>query len=96
MARLGDGWIINNSAAQFPPLLEKLNGYLGAAGRDPQSFGLDARITLRSTPADAVGKEIERWRGFGVSHLCVNTMGMGFTSMDQHLETVRQFKLMAS
>lgn len=96
MARLGDGWISNNSAAQFPPLLEKLNHYLQAAGRDPQSFGLDARINLRSIPANALDKEIETWRGFGVTHLCVNTMGMGFTSVDQHLEAVRRFQSLAS
>jgi probable F420-dependent oxidoreductase len=96
MARVGDGWISNNSAAHFPPLFEKLNRYLQAAERDPQSFGLDARITLKNIPADAVDREIETWRGFGVTHLCVNTMGLGFTSIDQHLEAVRRFKSLAS
>lgn len=92
MARLGDGWIINNRFEDFPPMLERLNTYLANNGRDPNAFGLDARITLKNTPLDRAGAEAEGWRAAGVTHLCVNTMEIGLKSVDEHLETVRQFK----
>jgi probable F420-dependent oxidoreductase len=94
MAALGDGWICNNRVHQFPALHARLNTFLAEVGRDPQTFGLDARITLQNLPAntDAWAQEAETWRSYGVTHLCVNTMGLGFTSLSQHVETIHQFK----
>ena len=94
MARLGDGWIYNNRLQDFPAMRDSLNTYLAQAGRDPQTFGLDVRITLQNLPdsTDAWAQEAEAWRSYGVTHLCVNTMGLGYTSLSQHVETIRRFK----
>jgi hypothetical protein len=34
------------------------------------------------------------WRELGATHLGVNTMGAGFTSVAEHLDAVRAFKTM--
>lgn len=30
------------------------------------------------------------WEDLGATHLCVNTMGMGFTEIDQHLQALAE------
>jgi hypothetical protein len=34
----------------------------------------------------------ESWRQLGATHLAVNTMRAGFSSPEQHIEAIRQFK----
>jgi len=93
MARLADGWIANQTTPEkFRMAVEKLRGYLSQAGREPHTFGLDMRIALKTTPRDQWGKEVEVWRGLGVTHLCFNTMGAGLTSVQQHIDAIRDFK----
>jgi probable F420-dependent oxidoreductase len=93
MARLGDGWIANQTAPEkFQVAVEKLRGYLSQAGRDLSAFGLDMRIGLKASPRDQWGKEVEVWRGLGVTHLCFNTMGAGLTSAQQHIDAIQYFK----
>ncbi len=85
--RLGDGW--------FPmippgPRLDEAKAIVAAgaqeAGRDPSSIGMEGRVSW--TPEgglDMVLDHVERWRAVGATHLEVNTMGAGFSSVDDHL-----------
>lgn len=93
VARLADGW--------FPQLrpddnaraaLERLRGYAREAGRDPSSIGIEARITLATGTPDDWAKSLAAWRDLGATHVSLNTMGGGFTSLDQHVEALRRFK----
>ncbi|MBZ0283646.1 MAG: LLM class F420-dependent oxidoreductase [Anaerolineae bacterium] len=93
MARLGDGWIAN-----YMPLeklrveIEKVRGYVVEAGRDPATFGIDTRIHITRTAQDGWAKEATQLAAMGVTHAAVNTMGAGFTTLNQHLEVLAQFK----
>jgi alkanesulfonate monooxygenase SsuD/methylene tetrahydromethanopterin reductase-like flavin-dependent oxidoreductase (luciferase family) len=96
MARLGDGWMPNTMPLdQGRVMIEKLHGYLREEGRDPAAFGIDVRISARLTPADQWAAEIAAWRDLGATHVCINTMSMGFTTLDQHLDVIAQFKPVA-
>ncbi len=96
MARLGDGWISNTrTLAQGREQVARLREYLQAAGRDPASFGIDIRINARLTPEADWAAEIAGWRALGATHVCVNTMGMGFTRLEQHLDVLRRFMAVA-
>ncbi len=97
MARLGDGWIANTmTPEQGRPLVEKLRAYLVAEGRDPAAFGIDIRVNASKTPEAAWAEYVAGWRALGATHVCVNTMGMGFTRLEQHLDVLRRFKAAAA
>jgi probable F420-dependent oxidoreductase len=93
MARLGDGWITN--PMPFEKLradLENLHDYMEQAGRSPKKFGVDVRISVSKTPQNEWAREASHFEKLGITHLSFNTMGAGFTSLDQHLDALRRFK----
>lgn len=97
LARLGDGWLPNSMPAkQLVPEVEKVRGYVAEAGRDPRTFGIDVRMSLKVTPEAEWPQEAALWRAQEVSHLCLVTMGVGFTSPDQHLAAFSRFKAAVS
>ena len=88
VGRLADGW--------FPmfgpgPRLDEARGVVDEAardaGRDPASIGMEGRVSWQGD-LDAVLAAIEAWRQIGATHLTVNTMGAGLTTVDEHLEAL--------
>jgi alkanesulfonate monooxygenase SsuD/methylene tetrahydromethanopterin reductase-like flavin-dependent oxidoreductase (luciferase family) len=93
MARLGDGWIPNwMPMERLQTTLATLRGYIADEERNPAQFGIDVRIHVTRTPEADWRREAEQLAAMGVTHLCINTMGAGYTRLDQHLDTVRCFK----
>lgn len=93
IAAIGDGWF-----PQFTPsdagrgLIERLHRYIREADRDPASVGIEGRMTLRGDEPDPWLERARQWRALGVSHLTVNTMGVGLTTPRSHLEAALRFK----
>jgi probable F420-dependent oxidoreductase len=89
--RLADGWF-----PQVPPGhgLEEARAIVEQAardaGRDPTELGMEGRVTLGGEGVQKLAEQAERWREAGASHLSVNTMGAGLTSIDHHLEALEQ------
>jgi probable F420-dependent oxidoreductase len=88
--RLGDGW--------FPmvvpgPELDEARAIVDeaavAAGRDPAAIGMDGRVSWTGD-ADRFVDHVGRWRKAGASHLSVNTMNTGLTTVDQHLAAIER------
>lgn len=93
MAIQGDGWMPNTMPLdQLTAMLEILRSYLTESGRDPHDFGVDFRISFNRTPESEWAETIERLQALNISHICFNTMGMGFVTVDQHIDTIRRFK----
>ena len=95
-ARLADGWI---TLPHFRPgpaaqqTVDRLHGLVREAGRDPAAFGIEGRMALAQVPAEERAKEIDAWRAMrGITHLCVNTMGLGLPSPEEHVRTLERFK----
>jgi probable F420-dependent oxidoreductase len=92
LARLGDGWF-----PQLPPdekcraAIEKIATYARDAGRDPKTIGIEGRMTISPESADTWARQIEAWKELGATHLSVNTMKVGLTTPDAHIEAIRQF-----
>lgn len=91
--RLGDGWF-----PQRPPgdemrgQVERMRGYAEAVGRTPESIGIEARLTLKDLPEAQWAKFVEDWRELGATHLCINTMGAGYQSPQEHIDALRRAK----
>jgi probable F420-dependent oxidoreductase len=95
-ARLADGWITLPSFRPGPAgqqTVDRLHGLVREAGRDPAAFGIEARMALAKVPADERANEIAAWRAMrGITHLCINTMGLGLPGPEDHDRTLERFK----
>jgi probable F420-dependent oxidoreductase len=87
VGRLADGWF----PPQIPPgerLYEARQTVRNAAleaGRDPDSIGMEGRVSWTGGDLDKLARQAGKWRDAGATHLSVNTMGSSFESVDQHL-----------
>lgn len=85
IGRLADGW--------FPMMgpgsgLDYARGIVEkaavAAGRDPAAIGMEGRASW-SGDDDAAISEVTAWADAGATHLSINTMGAGLSTVDDHL-----------
>lgn len=92
-ARLADGWFpLRLPDDDARAMIERLHGYLAAAGRNPATFGIEASLNVRDGDETVWAARAAGWRALGATHLCVNTMGAGFRSPQAHIEALRQVK----
>src|SRR5579862_6966039 len=60
LARIADGWMPNRRPPEgWAPVVERVRGYVRAAGRDPSAFGLEARVNSANTTPDQWRAETE-------------------------------------
>ncbi len=86
-ARVADGFFPNSVDQETQERnLAIIREELERTGRDPASFGLEPRISLGNKTPDDWKREFEWWRDRGITHLSINTMGAGYTSIDDHLD----------
>jgi probable F420-dependent oxidoreductase len=83
--RLGDGWF--PMVGPGPKLEQALHSVVQAAteaGRDPTEIAMEGRVSW-SGNADELADGLSLWADAGASHVSINTMGAGLTSVDDHL-----------
>jgi probable F420-dependent oxidoreductase len=91
VGRLGDGWFPQyRDPAQLPEGIARVKEAAAAAGRDPEAIGFEARVQA-SLGTDAAVELGQRWIEAGATHLGINTMDAGFTSVRAHIEAVQAF-----
>ena len=61
---------------------------LERAGRDRRGFGIEARITVSSGTPDDWRRQAASWREMDATHISLNTMKGGYTSIDEHLDAL--------
>ena len=100
-ARLGDGWLpqfggfeadgktVNAAGRDY---IQKMRGYITEAGRDPDAFQIDGRVTLGNRKPEECAAEVEAWRELGATHVSLNTMRAGLSTPDAHIDAMRRFK----
>ena len=95
-ARLADGWITLQTFRPGPAsqqIIDRLHGLLREAGRDPAAFGIEGRVALAKLSPAEWAKELAAWRAMrGITHLCVNTMGLGLPGPEEHVRTLERFE----
>ena len=93
IARFGDGWFPQLSPDdKYRAIFDKLCAYLGEAGRDPSTIGIEARISLRGRSVEECAQEARQWKHLGASHLAINTMNCGFSTASGHIDAMAKFK----
>jgi probable F420-dependent oxidoreductase len=74
----------------WPATLEKVREWRSKAGKDPNDFGIDARVNLATGTPDDWRKAADEWRALGATHLTVNTMNGGLRGPDEHVKRLRE------
>lgn len=88
--RLGDGWFpMLKPGPALEDAREQVSAAARAAGRDPDSIGMEARINWSADP-DAVAQAVQAWRTTGATHVSVNTMNAGLASVDDHIAALQR------
>ena len=88
MGRLADGWLpMMTPGPELDEAMTTIAASAEAAGRDPQSIGMEGRITWAGD-LDQVKHEAEQWRALGATHIAINTMGSGLVGVDAHVEVL--------
>jgi probable F420-dependent oxidoreductase len=88
--RLGDGWF---PQVRPGPDLDAARAVVEQAaveaGRDPAAIGMEGRVSWTGD-AGKIVDHADRWRKAGASHLSVNTMNTGLTTVDEHLAALER------
>jgi probable F420-dependent oxidoreductase len=101
VGRLGEGWIPVELDPTDPEIYSKLagqitrlRGYVSAAGRPPEAVGIEAQsgVRLKWGGEQSWAQRATAWRTLGVTHLSVDTIGVGLATPEAHLEALRQIK----
>jgi len=88
--RIGDGWMPQSAPDDHArEQIAVIRRAAEDAGRDPQSVGIEARLTLGAAPEQDWRAFADGWRDLGATHLCVNTMNMGLSSPEDHAKILR-------
>jgi probable F420-dependent oxidoreductase len=91
-ARFGHGWMpATLPAGDEQAIVNTLKSYVSQAGKDPDTFGIDARVVLAQHDEESQLAEFQKWKSLGATHFRCNTMGLGFTNPQQHLDTLADF-----
>ncbi|HLI05001.1 MAG TPA: LLM class F420-dependent oxidoreductase [Ktedonobacteraceae bacterium] len=92
-ARLADGWFpLGHPNQQMEQAIQRLRTYLQEAGRNSATFGIEAQVNIRESDLAGWIRETQRWQALGATHISLNTMGAGFTALQQHLDALRRYK----
>ncbi len=86
VGRLGDGWFPwREPDDAMREAVARLRGYATEAGRDPDSIGLEPQLNVGRGDPETWRAFVAGWHTLGASHLCLSTMGNGFSTPDEHL-----------
>ncbi|MGE3798787.1 MAG: LLM class F420-dependent oxidoreductase [Thermomicrobiales bacterium] len=90
-ARIGDGWFPwRDLDDRMRQMLEDLRRYTEEAGREVASIGLEPRLNIGQGTPDSWHAFIEAWKLEGATHLCLGTMGNGFSGPNQHISAIER------
>ena len=95
-ARLADGWITLPSFRPGPPVRRR---WIDSTRASRRRAAIRRRSASRRAwpwpraPEAERAKDIAAWRAMrGITHLCVNTMGLGLARPEDHVKTLERFK----
>lgn len=90
---MGDGWFPwRPPSDDMRAQIERLKGYAQAAGRDPATIGLEPQLSVGRLPEQEWEGYVAGWQQLGATHLCINTMGAGLRTIDDHITMLRRVK----
>jgi probable F420-dependent oxidoreductase len=91
MGELADGWFPQvRPGDDLQHALDVIAGSATVAGRDPSAIGMEGRVSANPADDDRFVRQVDRWREAGATHLSIDTMRTGQTSVEGHLAALRR------
>jgi probable F420-dependent oxidoreductase len=85
IGRMADGWFPQMAPGpQLEAARRIVTQAAAEAGRDPASLGMEGRLRWQENQ-ESLAAAMRQWQDAGATHLSVNTMGAGLTTVDDHL-----------
>jgi probable F420-dependent oxidoreductase len=89
IGRLATGWFpMVNPGDRLDRARSIIEASAAESGRDGSALGMEGRVTWQPDDTDLFLRHVDRWREAGATHLGINTMRLGLSSVDQHLEAL--------
>ena len=89
IGKQADGWFVLCSPDEFDGLKADIDAAAQAAGRDASAIGTEAGVAIVGSRQAEWKDRVAGWRGKGLSHLCLRTLGGGLDAQ-AHLDTARR------
>jgi len=91
VGRVADGWFpMVRPGGGLEHALEIIREGAAEAGRDLSRFEFEGRVEYSARDHDKIAEHARRWREAGASHLSINTMHAGLTSVDAHIAALEE------
>lgn len=96
--RMGDGWIPVGTPASLAPQIDIMHAAAEKAGRNPADIGIETIYGLKAPVGDDVitmdqcMEGAKLWADNGGTHFTFGALGLGYTSVDQHLKLAAEFR----
>ena len=89
MGRLADGWFpMVPPGPRLAEALDLIAEGAAEAGRDPGLIGMEGRVGWGDGDRARLADHAARWRDAGATHLGIDTMRAGLSTLDEHLEAL--------
>ena len=86
IGRMADGWFpLIRPGADLDAALDTVRAAAVNAGRDPAAIGMEGQVIWDPDDVERFVRQVGKWSDAGATHLCVNTMGLGLASVDEHV-----------
>jgi len=89
IGRLADGWFVICGPEEFEQAWSTVSEAAATAGREPSSVGVEAAVAVVGDAATGWRDQVDTWRGLGITHLCLRTLGASLTA-DEHLSAMQR------
>jgi alkanesulfonate monooxygenase SsuD/methylene tetrahydromethanopterin reductase-like flavin-dependent oxidoreductase (luciferase family) len=87
IGRIGDGWLGWSEAG-----MARIHTAARSAGRHPAEISIATSVSMGGLSVEEQLEQVERRRQGGATHCSMTTMNAGFTSVQQHINAVREFR----
>jgi probable F420-dependent oxidoreductase len=92
IGRVADGWFpLSRKPGQLVEGVAKIHAAAEAANRDPASIGIEPQLRLGAN-VDVDVELAHQWEQAGATSISVNTMGLGYDNVGQHIEAIERFR----
>lgn len=88
VGRLADGWLprpLLGRGERLEAAWRVVREAASAAGRDPDSIGLELQIPAVPDRIDRAQAAVDRWHALGATHFSLLSMGQGYSWPSEHL-----------
>jgi probable F420-dependent oxidoreductase len=90
VGRMADGWFPQMRPGPDLVAAKRIvDDSAREAGRDPDTIGMEGRISYGPHGSGAVADEAFEWERVGATHVCINTMGAKLPNVDEHIAALR-------